>query len=167
MNSYAPTPAPEFPIFGRINKMVKLNLPPCDIPIKQSEDKVLIFDLLRKRFVVLTPEEWVRQHFIHYLIHHLNYPKGLIKIEGGLRFNTLQKRSDIVVFGRDGKPWMLIECKAPDLKLNQRVVEQASTYNNTLKAKYLVITNGMSSICCEIDWVNSRTVVVDAMPPFV
>jgi hypothetical protein len=147
--------------------MVKLNLPSFNVDIKKSEDRILIFDFLRKRYIVLTPEEWVRQHFIHYLVYHLNYPKALIKVEGGLVFNTLQKRSDIVVFNREGNPWMVIECKAPDLKLSTRTIQQASTYNHSLKAKYVVITNGMSHICCEIDWANSNTVVLNAMPHYV
>jgi hypothetical protein len=146
--------------------MVKLNLPAIDVELRQAEDKVLIFDFLRKRFVVLTPEEWVRQHFIHYLIHHLHYPKALIKVEGGLTFNTLQKRSDVVVFDRQGNPWMLIECKAPELKLGTYTLHQASTYNHTLRARYIVITNGMSSICCEIDWANRQSVVLEAMPAY-
>jgi hypothetical protein len=146
--------------------MVKLNLPSFNFELKQTQDNILIFDFLRKRYVVLTPEEWVRQHFIHYLIHHLNYPKGLIKVEGGLTFNTLQKRSDIVVFNREGKPWMVIECKAPELKLSTRTMEQASIYNHSLKAKYVVITNGMSHICCEIDWANSNTVVLGEIPKY-
>ena len=147
--------------------MVKLNLPSFNVELKRELDKVFIFDFLRKRYVVLTPEEWVRQHFIRYLIDHLQYPKALIKVEGGLTFNTLQKRSDIVVFNREGNPWMVIECKAPDLKLSARTIEQASLYNHSLKAKYVVITNGMSHICCEIDWVNSSTVVIDAMPAYL
>jgi hypothetical protein len=87
-------------------------------------------------------------------------------VEGGLLFNKLQKRSDIVVFNREGSPWMVIECKAPDLKLSHRTVHQASVYNHSLKAKYLVITNGLSHICCEIDWINSKTMVMDSMPPY-
>ena len=146
--------------------MVKLNLPPFNFELKHDQDKILIFDLLRKRYVVLTPEEWVRQHFTNYLITHLNYPKALIKVEGGLLFNKLQKRSDIVVFNREGSPWMVIECKAPDLKLSHRTVHQASIYNHSLKAKYLVITNGLKHICCEIDWINAKTMVVDSMPPY-
>lgn len=146
--------------------MVKLNLPAYDVGLKKEQDKILIFDLLRKRYVVLTPEEWVRQHFIHYLINHLKYPKALIKVEGGLVFNTLQKRSDIVVFSREGNPWMMIECKAPELKLSKRTIRQASIYNHSLKAKYIVITNGLSHICCEINWDNSETVVLDSMPQY-
>jgi hypothetical protein len=146
--------------------MVKLNLPSFEFDLRQEGERVVIFDFLRKRHVTLTPEEWVRQHFIHYLIHHLKYPRSLIKVEGGLTYNTLQKRSDIVVFDRVGSPWMVIECKAPDLKLSERTVTQASIYNHTLKAKYLVVTNGMSHICCEINWKNSQTVMMAEMPEY-
>ena len=149
-----------------VTGMVKLNLPSFECDLRQDGGKVLIFDFLRKRHVALTPEEWVRQHFIHYLIHHRKYPRSLVKVEGGLTFNTLQKRSDIVVFDRTGSPWMVIECKAPDLKLSEKTVMQASMYNHTLKARYLVITNGMSHICCEINWANSETVVMADMPEF-
>jgi hypothetical protein len=148
--------------------MVKLNLPAINnVELKKSADKILIFDFLRKRYIVLTPEEWVRQHFIHYLVYHLHYPKALIKVEGGLTFNTLRKRSDIVVFDREGNPWMVVECKAPDLTLSDRTIQQASTYNHSLKAKYLVITNGMANICCEINWDSRHTVVLDAMPLYI
>jgi type I site-specific restriction endonuclease len=147
--------------------MVKLNLPSFEFSLKHDGDRVLIFDSLRKRHVALTPEEWVRQHFIHYLVHHRKYPRSLIKVEGGLTFNTLQKRSDIVVFDRTGSPWMVIECKAPDLKLSERTVLQATTYNHTLRARYVVVTNGMSHICCEIDWANSGSVVMTDMPVYL
>lgn len=146
--------------------MVKLNLPTFDFDLRKEGTKVLIFDSLRKRHVTLTPEEWVRQHFIRYLIHHLRYPRALIRVEGGLAFNTLPKRSDIVVFDRSGSPWMIIECKAPDLPLSNKVVLQASVYNQTLKARYLVVTNGMSHICCEVNWEDRNTVVMAAMPEY-
>ena len=90
--------------------MVQLNLPAFDHQLKQADGKRWIFDILRRKYLVLTPEEWVRQHFVHYIINELQYPKALIKVEGGLSYNKLSKRSDIVVFNRDGKPWMVIEC---------------------------------------------------------
>lgn len=148
------------------NAMVKLNLPSFNVQINRIDEKVSIFDVLRKRYVILTPEEWVRQHFLNYLIEHLGYPRALIKVEGGLTFNTLRKRSDIVVYNRQGQPWMVVECKAHDVRLNQRIIEQASTYNRTLKAKYIVITNGMAHICCEVDWSLNKTVVLAKLPDF-
>jgi hypothetical protein len=149
-----------------MTSMVKLNLPSYNFQIGRIDDRVAIFDVLRKRYIILTPEEWVRQHFLNYLVVHLQYPKSLIKVEGGLTFNTLRKRSDIVVYNRQGEPWMVVECKAPDLKLSQKIIEQASTYNHTLKARYIVITNGMSHICCEVDWAMNKTVVLAEMPEF-
>src|SRR5690606_27113443 len=93
--------------------MVDLNLPSFEYRIKKTEEKTFIFDEIRKKFVVLTPEEWVRQHFVHYMIGHLRYPRALINVETGLAYNQLRKRSDIVLYDRTGKPWMIVECKAP------------------------------------------------------
>jgi hypothetical protein len=146
--------------------MVKLNLPEFCVELKKEQDRIHIFDLLRKRYVVLTPEEWVRQHFIHYLIDHLGYPKSLIKLEGGLLFNQLQKRSDIVVYDREGQPWMIVECKAPSLKISERTIHQASVYNHTLKAKFLVVTNGLEHFCYQTDWVNASTTALKSMPDY-
>ncbi|HTF20038.1 MAG TPA: type I restriction enzyme HsdR N-terminal domain-containing protein [Chryseolinea sp.] len=146
--------------------MVPLNLPPYEHTLKREGDKVFILDMLRKKYLLLTPEEWVRQHFVHYLINDQGYPKALMKIEGGLKFNSLAKRSDIVVFTRTGNPWMLVECKAPDQKLRQATIEQAATYNHTLRAPFIVITNGMSHICCEVDWTTGTTKQLRSLPAF-
>lgn len=146
--------------------MVTLNLPSFDYTLKKENGKVFILDIIRKKYLVLTPEEWVRQHFVHYLITTLQYPRSLIKVEGGLRFNDLQKRSDIVVFNREGAPWMVVECKAPDQKLSQRTLHQASVYNHSLQATYLTITNGMTHICCEVDWISGKTALLDSLPEY-
>jgi hypothetical protein len=146
--------------------MYALNLPTFEYKLKKADGKVLIFDVIRKKFVVLTPEEWVRQHFVNYVTQHLQYPKSLIKIEGGLTFNQLQKRSDILVFDRDARPWMIIECKAPTLKLSKETLHQAAAYNSKLKAKYLTISNGMISLCSRTDWDENRTVLLESMPAF-
>ena len=130
--------------------MVKLNLPACEYKVKEADGKVWIFDGIRKKFVVLTPEEWVRQHFIQYLINQLGYPKSLIKVETGLMYNRLTKRSDIVIFNREGKPWMLVECKAPDVALDENATRQLSVYNKTLNARYAVLTNGMKHFCFDM-----------------
>jgi hypothetical protein len=147
--------------------MMPLNLPSYDYVLKKEGGKVFILDMLRKKYLVLTPEEWVRQHFIHYLVHELLYPRALIKVEGGLSFNQLRKRSDIVVFNRAGVPWMLVECKAPDLRLQQLTIEQAAVYNHTLKAQYIVITNGMTHICCEVNRADGTTVQLQSLPTFI
>lgn len=146
--------------------MDSLNLPPYKYTLKRDGDRVFILDMLRKKYLVLTPEEWVRQHFVHYLINELHYPKALIKVEGGLKFNALSKRSDIVIFSRTGSPWMLVECKAPDQRLRQATIDQAATYNHTLRARYIVITNGMSHICCEVDWATGVTKQQQTLPVF-
>jgi hypothetical protein len=146
--------------------MYKLNLPDFDYNLKKAEGKVWIFDVIRKKFIVLTPEEWVRQHFINYLVTDLKYPRSLIKVEGGLKFNQLSKRSDVVVFDREGKPWMVVECKSPTVALSQESLVQASTYNASLRAKYITITNGLSHHCAEIVWAEGKTVVLDALPEF-
>lgn len=151
---------------GLFALMVTLNLPSFDYTLRKENGQVFILDIIRKKYLVLTPEEWVRQHFVHFLISSLQYPRPLIKIEGGLRFNELKKRSDIVVFNREGAPWMVIECKAPDQKLSDRTLHQASVYNQTLKAKYLTVTNGLVHICCEIDWAAGTTSVLESFPAY-
>lgn len=123
-----------------------LSLPPFAHEIVEQEGHLHIYDVLRKMPVRLTPEEWVRQHAVHYLLS-LEYPKGLMRIEGGLRFNKMQKRSDLVVFDTFGKAFLLVECKAPHISLNQDVWTQAYTYNQTLGAAHIWITNGLSNHC--------------------
>jgi hypothetical protein len=144
--------------------MHQLNLPSFDYKLKKADGKVWIFDVIRKKYIVLTPEEWVRQHFLHYLLTELMYPRALVRIEGGLTYNTLSKRSDIVVFDRQGKPWMLIECKSPDLQLSENTLHQASAYNATLKAKYLTVTNGLVHYCSETNWDEGKTSLLSEMP---
>lgn len=146
--------------------MEKLNLPTYDHNIKQQGDKTLIFDVIRKKYVVLTPEEWVRQHFIHYLISDLNYAKGLIKIEGGLLYNSLQKRSDILTYGRDAKPFMLVECKAPEVALSQATFRQAAMYNKTINARYVVLTNGFEHSCFTFNQTSNKVEFLDTIPSF-
>ncbi|MBY0433677.1 MAG: type I restriction enzyme HsdR N-terminal domain-containing protein [Cyclobacteriaceae bacterium] len=146
--------------------MVPLNLPSADFKVKKSEGKVWIFDSIRKKFVVLTPEEWVRQHFIHFLIQEYGYPKSLIRIESALPYNTLQKRSDILIYNRAGKPWMLIECKSPTVKLGQNAFNQAAIYNMALGARYLAVTNGMVHFCCLAKTSEKEAVFLDDFPSF-
>ncbi len=129
--------------------MFQLNLPDVDFTIRKEDGKVWIFDIIRKKYIILTPEEWVRQHFIHYLINHLKYPKALFRIEGSLTYNKLQKRSDIVIHDRAGKPWMLVECKSPNIKLTQKAFNQVAVYNMTIGARFVAVTNGMVQYCFE------------------
>ena len=146
--------------------MFKLNLPEFKYSLKNADGKVWIFDVIRKKYIVLTPEEWVRQHFVQYLISALSYPRPLIKIEGSLRYNTLSKRSDIVVFDRHGMPWMVIECKSPEIRISDEVLRQASMYNTTHKAKFLTVTNGMAHYCCSIDWSTNKITLLEGLPRF-
>jgi len=146
--------------------MKDLNLPKFDCKIAKKSNKNTIFDTIRKKYVVLTPEEWVRQHFVNYLITHLHYPKALINIEGGLHYNHLQKRSDIVIYNRAGRPFMLVECKAPDVKITQNVFAQAALYNQTLKATYVVVTNGMEHYCYAIDEATASYQFMNKLPVY-
>lgn len=146
--------------------MYDLNLPKFPFKLKKAEGKVWIFDGIRKKYIVLTPEEWVRQHFIQYLISVKKYPRSLIKVEGGLMYNELQKRSDIVVYDREGRPWLIVECKSPSLPVSPAVLAQVAVYNSTLKAAYICITNGLVHLCAKIDWEQRKTTQVDEAPAF-
>ncbi len=146
--------------------MRKLSLPEIKAALKKEEGKVLIFDVIRKKYIVLTPEEWVRQHFIHYLIYELKYPRSLIRIESSLTYNKLQKRSDILIFDRNGKPWMLIECKSADIRLSQKAFNQVAVYNMTVNAKYLAVTNGMAHFCCIASKDGAESVFLESFPEF-
>lgn len=122
--------------------MQVLELPEFDHQIKKHDDKLWIFDILRKKHIFLTPEEWVRQNLIHYLIQHFHYPKALIKVETGLKYDKRQKRSDVVVYDRSGNIFLLIECKAMHIKIGQATLDQVSAYNHVLKAQHIMVTNG-------------------------
>ena len=121
-----------------------------DFRTEKREDVEFIFDIARKKFVVLTPEEWVRQHILQFLVNSLQYPLNHIAVERGIELNGLQKRFDIVVFSQSGKPVMIIECKAPEEPLNEKVFEQIARYNLTLKVDYLWVTNGTRNFCCTL-----------------
>ena len=113
---------------------------------KKIDEQECIFDVVRKKYVVLTKEEWVRQHWIRFLIDHQGFPKGLIASERGLIYNGLQKRTDLLVFDRSGLPYFLIECKAPEVEINQKVLSQAIAYNQTLKCPFIALSNGKRHI---------------------
>ena len=146
--------------------MEHLSLPEFDIRLKREQETTLVFDQIRKKFVVLTPEEWVRQHFINYLVTELSYPKSLINVEQGLRYNSLLKRSDIIVFNRLGEPVILIECKSARHQINQKVMEQALMYNKTIGAGYVIVTNGLESACMHIRKDISKVEFLSQIPSF-
>jgi hypothetical protein len=143
--------------------MVKLNLPPFDCNIRKKDGKAEIFDVVRKKYIVLTPEEWVRQHVIHYLHNYLNYPFTLMQVERGLNYNRRKKRSDILVFNSAGKPAVLVECKSyKDAELGEHVLQQAAAYNKTLGANFIVITNGWGYYCWKLE--NDEVKAVKEIP---
>lgn len=146
--------------------MYQLNLPAYDAALKKEHGKVWIFDGIRKKYLVLTPEEWVRQHVINFLITTMNYPRSLFRVEGSLTYNKMQKRSDIVVFDRLGKPWLLVECKSPAIKLNQKAFNQVAVYNMTIGAKYIAVTNGMAHFCFEAGQPGVAPRQLEAFPSF-
>ena len=146
--------------------MLKLNLPEFEVNLKKSEGKIWIFDGIRKKYLVLTPEEWVRQHLVNYFIHHLKYSKSLISVERGLHYNQLQKRSDITVFDRSGNPWMIVECKSPEINLDQKTVLQVAVYNADVKAKYVSVSNGLKHVCYETKADVKDIVLLNSFPEF-
>lgn len=143
--------------------MLKLNLPEFKIRIKNKDNKDHIFDIVRKKFVLLTPEEWVRQHIINFLIQR-KISKNHIAVEKKIVINNLIKRFDIVVFDRSGKILVLVECKAPQITLNQKVFDQVSIYNQHLDSKYLMITNGLAHFYLKVDKKNKKYIFLDNFP---
>ncbi|MFO7824185.1 MAG: type I restriction enzyme HsdR N-terminal domain-containing protein [Cyclobacterium sp.] len=145
----------------------KLNLPPYEFRLEEAGNgKWYIFDPLRKKNLLLTPEEWVRQHLVQYLVGHLNYPKSLIALERGLTYNALQKRFDILVLNREGGAFFLIECKAPDVTLSQKTIEQVGVYNQQIKAPFLGISNGQKHICVKWDKQSGNYQQINYFPTF-
>lgn len=147
--------------------MQNLNFPTYTFRFKNSENKRLIFDPIRKKFVVLQPEEWVRQHCIQYLIQVKNYPKSLINVEKELKINTLKKRYDIVVFNPDGSIHLIVECKAPIKNINQETFDQIARYNLELNATYLMVTNGINHYYCQMDFENERFEFLRDIPNYL
>jgi len=128
--------------------MQPLNLPTYSFKIKSEDNRKYIFDEIRKKYLLLTPEEWVRQNFIKYLIREMNYPQQLISIEMEFKIKKLVKRCDIVVFNKSGKPNLIVECKSPSIIISQEVFDQISLYNRYLNVDYLIVTNGLKHYCC-------------------
>lgn len=146
--------------------MQPLNLPTYKFRFKSKENKLFIFDILRKKHVVLTPEEWVRQHFIHYLVTEKKYPPSLIGVEKKLTINNLTKRTDLLVFNNNGEPTIIVECKAPSIKINQQTFDQIARYNLKLQANYLIVTNGLNHYYCYMDFKNEKYVFIEEIPSY-
>lgn len=128
---------------------MELNLPPYPHKVQLVDGNPMIYDSIRKKYVALTPEEWVRQHFINYLIVEKQYRPALIAVEKTIRFNDMNRRFDIVCYYRDGTPCLIVECKAPDIPLSDDVFNQVLQYNYTIAAPYIIITNGITHLCAQ------------------
>ncbi len=146
--------------------MQKLNFPTYTFRFKNSENKRLIFDQIRKIFVVFQPEEWVRQNCIQYLIQEKKYPISLINVEKELKLNNLKKRYDIVVFNSDGTIHLIVECKSPKININQSTFDQIARYNMALKASYLMVTNGINHYYCQMDFKEERYQFLKDIPEY-
>ena len=147
--------------------MIRLNLPSFAIKLSGTVEKPAVWDVLRRRYIALTPEEWVRQHFVHYLIEQLGYPSALLANEVSLQMSNGKKlRADTVLYDTELQPRMIIEYKAPDTPLTQKVLEQASAYNLLLHVDYLVISNGMQSYCCKMDYEHQKFLYLERIPSY-
>jgi hypothetical protein len=147
-----------------VHKYPLLNFPAFEFRIELVGDKVSIFDISRKKFFVLTPEEWVRQHVIHFLHIQMGYSLALISTENGLKYNFLQKRSDIIIYNKEAKPHILVECKAAEVKITAKAVEQAAVYNKIIKANYILVTNGLVHLVFKLE--NGHYKQLDQLPTY-
>jgi hypothetical protein len=147
--------------------MHPLNLPTYKFRIKSTKNKYEIFDIVRKKYVILTPEEWVRQHIIHFLVEEKKYPLSLIAVEKKLTINNLTKRTDILVFNTNGLPHIIVECKSPTIKISQNTFDQIARYNLKLQANYLFVSNGLAHFYCKIDTQNETYVFLESIPNYI
>lgn len=150
----------------QICEVIKLNFPEYKFKFKSSENNRYIFDVIRKKYMILQPEEWVRQHCIMYLIQEKNYPKSLINIEKKITINGLSKRYDIVVYNSSGKVNILVECKAPKINISQDTFDQIARYNMALNANYLMITNGINHYFCTMNFVSQTYDFIKELPDY-
>ena len=146
--------------------MYELNLPKYGIKIKNNKGHQTIFDVLRRKYVALTPEEWVRQHFVHFLIEHKGYPKALMANEIQLAIGNKKLRCDSVLYDRTLKPRMIIEYKAPTVSITQKVFDQITIYNMLLHVDYLVVSNGIKHYCCRMDYANQKYLFLEDIPDY-
>lgn len=146
--------------------MWQLNLPVYNFRIKKQDDKTFIFDSQRKKYVSLTPEEWVRQHFIRFMIEGKGYPAALLAIEKQLTVNGLKKRCDAILYDANMNPCMIIEFKAPHIPITQQTFDQAAVYNSKLNVDFFMISNGLHHYCCKLDKINSRYLFFEEIPEF-
>lgn len=153
-------------IFTAMFDPVVLNLPPYPFKLKKENETTFIFDDIRKKFLVLTPEEWVRQHFAQFIIREKKYPRALIRLEGGLKLNSLQKRTDLIVYNNRGEKILLIECKAPSVKITQAVFDQIARYNIIHQVPLLAVSNGLEHYYCNIDFKKKSYSFLSELPEY-
>jgi type I site-specific restriction endonuclease len=146
--------------------MQHLNFPEYPFHLVDKDGKLSVFDPVRKKYVALTPEEWVRQHVVHYLVNEKNVPLSLIRIEAEIKLYKTKKRFDIAVFDRNGNPLLLVECKAPSVSLSQAVLDQAARYNITMKVSFLMLTNGLQHVVCRIDPETGAVMEIEELPAY-
>ncbi len=146
--------------------MLSLNLPSYPFKMRRKEDRISIFDIIRKKYVTLTPEEWVRQHFVRFLICEKGFPSALIANEVEIRLDRVKKRCDTVVYDRRLNARILVEYKAPDVEITQRVFEQVSRYNAVFKVPYLIISNGLIHYCCRVDYESQSITFLTDIPDY-
>ena len=146
--------------------LAALNFPAFDVRTRTKGKRTLIFDSIRKKYVALTPEEWVRQHLIHYIISEKKYPASLISVETPLKYAYVDKRSDVLVYNRNGQPLMLAECKTPEVAITQKVFEQIAVYNLTIQAPCLMATNGLQHYCLAAATENSPASFLKEIPVY-
>ena len=145
--------------------MISLNLPSYKINVAERGGRRMIYDFLRRRYVALTPEEWVRQHFTHFLVEHRHYPAALLGNEITVQLNGVARRCDSVLYSRDGgRPRMIVEYKAPEVPVTQAVFTQISAYNSVLRADYLVVSNGLAHYCCRMDYEQNKVEFLPEIP---
>jgi predicted type IV restriction endonuclease len=143
-----------------------LKLPPCSLRIKEGPGAKLVYDRLRRKYVALTPEEWVRQHFVNYLTEYLGYPPGLIQVEASFRLNSMMRRADILINDRGGQPVMIVECKAQDVNISQAVFDQVINYNYNYGVRYIILTNGITHLTAKIDTATRNFVQLEQIPDY-
>ena len=146
--------------------MMTLNLPPAELRLSQRNGQTMVFDFLRRRYIKLTPEEWVRQHFVHYLVHHKGYPQELLANEVSLVLNTTSKRCDTVLYDKEARPLAIMEYKAPSIQLTQKTFDQISRYNIVMRVPFLMVSNGLQHYCCRVDYETNVCTFLPEIPSY-
>jgi predicted type IV restriction endonuclease len=144
--------------------VIQLNLPGIEFKSRTVANQLQIFDPVRRKYVALTPEEWVRQHFVHFLVKHRNVPMSHITVEKSIRVSYLAKRADIIVYKGGMKPVLAVECKAPSVEINEEVFYQVLRYNMALRVDYLIVTNGLRHIYCKVNYEHQKAIFIEDLP---